>query len=203
VATIGSRIKHARITNDDYKPPLLDEEALEHYGVKGMKWGVRRDRAALARAAGRELPNTRSRQAREGVRKAGGTPARGVGKNAAYNYRASGKQIRAARKEVKKAKEKVKNAKTVEDRRKAQLELDKNQARQVSAQITNGEAVAAILLAPVSLGTVTGAAAATMLNSQRLANRRENLIQAELMKGTSYKEVQRASAESIKKAARS
>jgi hypothetical protein len=42
-----------RIVNDDYKPSLLDEAALEHYGVKGMKWGVRRDQSALDRAAGR------------------------------------------------------------------------------------------------------------------------------------------------------
>jgi hypothetical protein len=42
-----------RITNDDYKPSLLDEEALEHYGIKGMKWGVRRDRSVLDRQAGR------------------------------------------------------------------------------------------------------------------------------------------------------
>lgn len=40
-----------RITNDDKKPPL--DEAIEHYGVKGMKWGVRRDQATLDKAAGR------------------------------------------------------------------------------------------------------------------------------------------------------
>lgn len=28
-----------RVTNDDQKPSL--EDAIEHYGVKGMRWGVR------------------------------------------------------------------------------------------------------------------------------------------------------------------
>jgi hypothetical protein len=37
---------------NELKPPL--DEALEHYGIKGMKWGVRRDQATLDRAAGRK-----------------------------------------------------------------------------------------------------------------------------------------------------
>lgn len=41
-----------RITNDDRKPSL-DPESLEHYGIKGMKWGVRRTDAQLARARGK------------------------------------------------------------------------------------------------------------------------------------------------------
>lgn len=41
------------ITNDDWKPSLLDKNTLEHYGVKGMKWGVRRTDAELARARAR------------------------------------------------------------------------------------------------------------------------------------------------------
>jgi len=52
-----------RMTNDDYKPSLLDEDELAHYGVKGMKWGVRRDQRALDRAAGRTPPKGRGRGA--------------------------------------------------------------------------------------------------------------------------------------------
>ena len=40
------------ITANNITKPSL-EEAIEHYGVKGMKWGVRRDQAVLDRAAGR------------------------------------------------------------------------------------------------------------------------------------------------------
>lgn len=43
------------------KPSL--EEALEHYGIKGMKWGVRRSDAQLARARGAPSP----RQVRDKV----------------------------------------------------------------------------------------------------------------------------------------
>lgn len=32
---------------------LQDSDALEHYGIKGMRWGVRRSRAELDRLAGR------------------------------------------------------------------------------------------------------------------------------------------------------
>lgn len=32
----------------------VQEEILEHYGIKGMKWGVRRDRRTLDRLAGRK-----------------------------------------------------------------------------------------------------------------------------------------------------
>lgn len=49
------------ITNDDWKPSLLDKTELEHYGVKGMKWGVRRSQRELDRAAGRTLEKGESR----------------------------------------------------------------------------------------------------------------------------------------------
>jgi hypothetical protein len=41
------------------KPPL--SEVVEHYGVKGMKWGVRRNQAALDRAAGRKRTTIKER----------------------------------------------------------------------------------------------------------------------------------------------
>lgn len=45
---------------------LEDKEFLKHYGVKGMKWGVRRDQATLDRLAGGR--NLRKAQGREGGR---------------------------------------------------------------------------------------------------------------------------------------
>lgn len=54
-----------RITNDDYKPSLLSEEELEHYGIKGMKWGVRRTEAQLARARGKVGDANKRRKARD------------------------------------------------------------------------------------------------------------------------------------------
>lgn len=45
--------------DNELKPPL--DEAMEHYGVKGMKWGVRRSESQLARARG-DKPPSRSKQ---------------------------------------------------------------------------------------------------------------------------------------------
>jgi len=47
---------------NELKPPL--DEALEHYGVKGMKWGVRRSQAQLDRAAGRKRTTVKERVAK-------------------------------------------------------------------------------------------------------------------------------------------
>lgn len=44
--------------------PMIDEEFLQHYGVKGMKWGVRRSQAQLDRAAGRKTARANKKKRR-------------------------------------------------------------------------------------------------------------------------------------------
>lgn len=51
------------------KPTKTQLEILEHYGVLGMKWGVRRDQAALDRAAGRSSKKSRRAASADSVEK--------------------------------------------------------------------------------------------------------------------------------------
>jgi SepF-like predicted cell division protein (DUF552 family) len=50
-----------RMTMIHEEKPDLEDYILEHYGVMGMKWGVRRSQAALDRAAGRVRTASRAR----------------------------------------------------------------------------------------------------------------------------------------------
>lgn len=43
----------------------MEEQALAHYGILGMKWGVRRSEAELARARGKRTSNSSSDSAVE------------------------------------------------------------------------------------------------------------------------------------------
>lgn len=53
------------------EPNRLEEDFLEHYGVKGMRWGVRRSRESLAKAreARKNDPNRRVVQERKALKK--------------------------------------------------------------------------------------------------------------------------------------
>lgn len=72
-----------KVTNDDHKPSL-DPDALEHYGIKGMKWGVRRSDEQLARARGKR---------KGGVKKKVKKAAKAVDK-AAGDYQAHKRKLR-------------------------------------------------------------------------------------------------------------
>jgi hypothetical protein len=83
------------VTNE-LKPPL--EEALEHYGVKGMKWGVRRDQATLDRKAGRKP--SRVKRAVKAVSKASKERDQEI-KDARSKKPALKKEVKEARKQYK------------------------------------------------------------------------------------------------------
>jgi len=134
---------------NEMKPPMEDY-FLEHYGVKGMKWGVRRSQAALDRAAGR-----RTAKANKGP--------------------SQSKQIRTARKNVlQKRRQEFKNADSISKKAEIflkgefannlSLEYRANPDRKIAFQRTTGERVATTILAIPSLGT----AAAYELGNQTM-----------------------------------
>jgi hypothetical protein len=51
------------------------DDILEHYGVKGMRWGVRRSQAELDRAAGRTSKRKAARAAKKAAKEAAKTPS--------------------------------------------------------------------------------------------------------------------------------
>lgn len=126
----------------DAKPPL-DEALLEHYGVKGMRWGVRRDQATLDRAAGRKTARAERK---------------------ANKPKSRSQQIKEARKDVlPKRRQEFKDASGFKAKADIFLkgefskhlseEYKANPNRRIAFQQTTGEQVATSLLAIPSLGT--------------------------------------------------
>lgn len=124
------------------------EEAIKHYGVKGMKWGVRRTDAQLGQA--RRVTKVKKAQK--------------VDENLGR-----GKRVRAARRstlrtraQMKEAERDVIRADTAKGKKEAIRIADEARAahitnpnRATSRKITIGEGVAAVLLVPgVGLGAV-------------------------------------------------
>lgn len=60
---------------------------IEHYGVKGMKWGVRRSQSSLDRAAGRKTARPKKVQPSRKERKAKDTSTKSGRKRASANRR--------------------------------------------------------------------------------------------------------------------
>ncbi len=100
-----------RITNDDYKPSL-DPESLEHYGIKGMKWGVRRTDDQLTRARGGKVGNAIKKSAKQqvdfykpaarvatsGAKKVGGAAKKSAKQQVEFYTKPAGKAADAVRK---------------------------------------------------------------------------------------------------------
>lgn len=58
------------MTNTDEIRSMVEAtiDDVEHYGVKGMKWGVRRSQASLDRAAGRKVTRTKAKKSSAAAR---------------------------------------------------------------------------------------------------------------------------------------
>lgn len=168
----------------EQKPSL--EEALEHYGVKGMKWGVRRSEHELAKAR---------------IRDGGSKPSRGGGKRAAANMGRSGKEIHKSRAAVKKQKAKITAAaKKVADAKPgpAQEAAKKTLQKEtktllssndypISAQMSVGEAITiGFFGTPL---TAVSAWTAARANSQRRSNIRSNIILGDAVMEKEYQQL--------------
>jgi hypothetical protein len=206
----------AQITNE-LKPPL--DEALEHYGVKGMKWGVRRDQRTLDRAAGRPVSSRAARGMVKDEAKRLGTKNkgyRGMGKRGSMNSLRKGKDIRAARKRLKVAESELKTIRKAAKKTpspentaklvKAQRDFDLNNDRVIASQLSVGEAaIPAILSLPVAgpvgaTAVYAGAVTLGLLSSQKHQNRRWNIGQAEFMGSKEFKDAEKLSMREIEKA---
>lgn len=161
------------ITYSDAKPDLLDPEALEHYGIKGMKWGVRRTEEQLARARG---AIKKSAKDQVDVYKKGAKKTKAAYKKS----RAKTKKIEKARGEVTEQRVRLlgskimsfrpdaeKRAKAKQNHAKVKREYLTNPDRVTASMLTDGEKATAILLSvPGGLPSIAGATVA--LGAQEL-----------------------------------
>ena len=163
------------------KPSLYNEDELLHYGVKGMRWGVRRSQAELDRAAGRvgDSPTKNrgrtikeARESRRQTKEARNKAAEKRNKEAQkvrdvvekgtgiedHNQEPNKSQRAALKKihnspEYKKAQADFKKADA--DFKKAMAEHQNNPDKANAARLTYGEiAITALLTTPVGLLTV-------------------------------------------------
>lgn len=201
---------------NELKPSL--EEALEHYGVKGMKWGVRRDQATLDRAAGRRsIKKARRSQDKEDRQKTkmknlypDASLARRVAGHKTVNPAARSADIKQSRALVKKMrsdlKETSKKAKQSKDPQEiAKLtkqyveqrgEIKRSHEVARAMQMTLGEVVAVSVITTPLGGAIAYSNAKAA--SDRVRAQRDALITSDF-KQTPYKDIVKASQTYIEK----
>lgn len=149
---------------DHRTKPDLDEDLLIHFGVKGMRWGVRRDKATGPRSAAQKIKDQRKAE------KLKQRYARDDAIDAARARVASG----AVRKEYKDARVEYKAQRKVVGRREARRVMKEkrralNNEYQLSQELKSGRERTTYLLTVAGLSVLGGAAkGAVIYNQNRL-----------------------------------
>lgn len=134
------------------KPPL--DEAIEHYGIKGMRWGVRRTPEQLARARGERLRKGKSVTPTKAVAKVA-SQLKTANKARDADIKNAREQIPELKKKYKSAKKEYKVQRKEVGRKEAKKSLKPVQqklwdARELGSKKTSGEALASIAIDIVS-----------------------------------------------------
>jgi hypothetical protein len=166
-----------RITNDDDKPSL--EDALEHYGVQGMKWGVRKVRGvaraqaktatAISKAPGKAVKGTYNAQKRTGEAVVGRSK----------RIKTARRSVKRSQREIERTEDKLDKATTPKARAAAQKNFDAalqafddNPKRSDAAKVTLGEAAVVLILAPkIGTGFVVATTARSAIIKRNQRNR--------------------------------
>jgi len=132
---------------DHKTKPGSPADVLEHYGVKGMQWGVRKKKPTSA-----EIHSARQRQAQR---------ARELQRHDDVASTASSPAVRA---------------KAIKEARRVAIELQTSEDRVTAARMTTGEKVAATILGgPLGLAVIVARGSAARATAREVDNLRTQL----------------------------